>query len=82
MPVSTRTQWICDRCGWDSEKAEKAKFADFGETNLSWNGHTGGYSCMGDSGGSTHKGTAWLCLECTRAFLRFIANKEEPRHAD
>lgn len=72
MPVTTRTQYVCDRCGWDSEKTPHKKFDDFGHCNVQWDGITGGYSMDGSSGGATHKGKAWICLECTRAFLAFI----------
>lgn len=72
MPVHTRTQYICDRCGWDSETARREVFDDFGHLYLSWNGSTGGYGWDGSCGGSSHQGKAYLCLQCTWEFLSFI----------
>lgn len=75
MAVTQRTQYVCDRCGWDSEKTPRQPRDDFGDLTVQWNGSIGGYSCMGDSAGTTLKDKAWLCLECTRDFLAFINQK-------
>lgn len=72
MPVKQRTQYICDRCGWDSEKNPHKFPHDFGDCTVSWQGHLGGYGLGGHVGGCEVKGKAWLCLQCTRAFLAFI----------
>lgn len=65
----------CDRCKSTEDTNESAGRNEFGETNLTYTGHTGGRTYAGDIGGSSHKGAAWLCLSCTRAFFDFMANK-------
>jgi len=68
----------CDRCGTTENTGDMTGRQEWGETDLTYSGHTGGMSWQGDSGGCGHKGKAWLCLACTRAFLAFMANRTTP----
>lgn len=72
MAITTRTQYVCDRCGWDSEKSPRQRLDDFGHLNVQWNGVSGGYGWDGSSGGASIQDKAYLCLDCLRSFLKFM----------
>lgn len=64
----------CDRCGKEGDTGETVGRNTWGELNVSWSGHTGGRTLDGALGGNSFKGEAWLCLDCTEAFLKFMRN--------
>ena len=63
----------CDRCGDRHDKATFENSPEYGETTLQWSGHISGRTWQGDAAGVVHKGKAWLCIACTRAFLEFMS---------
>lgn len=75
MAVTTRTIYTCDRCGWDSDKNPRPKLANFGHLDVKWQGDIGGYGFDGACGGTSLQGKAYLCLDCTNEFLKWIKGK-------
>ena len=65
----------CDRCKTTENTGDMEGRDEWGETSLSWSGHTGGRCYDGSAGGCNHEGKGWLCLRCTRDFLAFMRGK-------
>ena len=69
---------VCDRCGSTEDTGTLEGRNVWGETYIKYSGHTGGRAYDGAGGGLSHRGDAWLCLECTQAFLNFMGGKAAP----
>lgn len=66
---------VCDRCKREGDTGDATGRQQWGEMHIGYKGHSGGRTVQGDAGGINHKGTAWLCMTCTDAFLSFLKNR-------
>lgn len=74
MAMSVINVWTCDRCASVTRSDQEKTAAEYGYTNIQWEG------CIGcREGGVSHKGKSWLCLKCTYEFLKFV-KPQEPNH--
>lgn len=65
----------CDRCKREGDTGDMEGRNEWGETYLTYKGHTGCRAYDGAAGGCNHESKAWLCLTCTRALFDFLQNK-------
>lgn len=62
---------ICDRCGAVGDTGYSDRTQQWGELYIDYKGGRG-YPFDGNLGGQNIKQSAWLCLNCTDAFLSFM----------
>jgi hypothetical protein len=74
--TKTITSYRCDRCAGIEDTVDSKGKYEWGEMDLHYEGHIGGRSVSGDAGGNTYKRKVWLCLHCTRDFLKFIYREQ------
>lgn len=61
----------CDRCGSEKDTRDTSG-REWGYTEISYRGNTGGRDMWGNGAGSDHNGLLWICLSCTREFLAWL----------
>jgi len=63
---------VCDRCGSTHDKAKLMDGNQWAQATVQWSGDVGGRTYDGTAAGCLIKGKAWLCMNCTEAFLVFM----------
>ena len=61
----------CDRCGSEKDTRDTSG-REWGYTEISYRGNTGGRDMWGNGAGSDHNGLIWVCLPCTKEFLKWL----------
>lgn len=71
--IKTVTVCTCDRCGKEGDTEDGCMSPhEYGGLTIKYNGHISGITWQGDAGGVVYKGEKWLCLSCTKDFLKFV----------
>lgn len=66
---------ICDRCGAVGDTSTSSQRKEWGELYIEYRGERGSRAYDGTAAGQNIKGSAWLCMNCTNAFMSFMENK-------
>lgn len=72
MGEITTTEWKCDRCGHVSKSENDVRGGRSGYLNISWGGGCASMGMDGGWGGISIDGRAWLCMDCTEKFQKFM----------
>lgn len=75
----TATRVKCDRCGTTEDTSRTDTRNEWGEMNINYRGHFGGRGYDGAAGGINRDGTAWLCMSCGHAFMKFMENGQSDK---
>ena len=73
MTMKTINIYQCDRCGYETQNPDEWVNHESGNLNISYSGSLGSSSYNGDCGGINIGEKKWLCLQCTKKFIEFMA---------